>query len=183
MNEKFELDYTLSDKELYMGLRAAKAVPAMGAAQIIRTVLLALVIVVCGYNMIIDPKYMQMGLILIPLSLILIALVWIIPAKAFKEAAKSAADSRHVSLTMYPGLLHIEPGTDIPLNGTSTIKNCTKHRTVLIYPVGEKDLVYMIPYRVVDLKDFEAFINMLYTEVHYDGETITVRRPIDEDEQ
>ncbi|MBR6408157.1 MAG: hypothetical protein IKS19_06235 [Clostridia bacterium] len=161
MQDNFNLDYTLTDKELYRGLRAAKTVPAKGLPQVIRTVLLLIVIGICCYNISIDKKYMTMALILIPIAVILIALIWIVPGKAFSEAAKAAENSRHVSMTVQPGLLRVDPETEIKLDGTSTVKDCSRQRTFLVYPAGQKELVYIIPYRVVDLDNFSRFREIL----------------------
>lgn len=153
----YQLDYTLSSKELYSALATARIVPKRGISQIIRTVLLLIVMVVVGINMSVDINYVKIGIVLEAVCIALLVLIWILPTIAFKSAVKTVGNKIDIRAEVQPGVITFDDGTTVKMGENGTIEDHPNDRMFIVSSVENKDQVYIIPYRTVDFEQFEDF--------------------------
>lgn len=157
----YQLDYTLSSKELYSALAAAKIVPKKGLSQVIRTVLLLIVMAIVGVNMTLDISYIKIGVVLEAVCVALLLLVWLLPSIAFKSAVKTIETQLNMKIKVEPGVVSFDDGAVIKMGENGSIEDYPKERIFMVSLTENPDQVYVVPYRVVDFEQFEDFKNTI----------------------
>lgn len=157
----YHLDYTLSSKELYSALAAAKIVPKRGLGQVIRTILLLIVMVIIGTNMSVSINYIKIGIVLEAICIALLVLIWVLPALAFKSAIKTIGNNLDMQVEVQPGVVTFDDGTTVKMGENGSIEDYPKDRMFMVSSLENKDQVYIIPYRTVDFEQFEDFRNTI----------------------
>lgn len=155
----YQLDYTLSSKELYSALSAAKIVPKKGFGQVIRTVLLLIVMAIVGVNMTLDISYIKIGVVLEAVCVVLLLLIWLLPSIALRSANKTIETQLDMKIQVEPGVVSFDDGTTIKMGENGTVENYPNERIFMVSSTENPDQLYIIPYRVVDFEQFEDFKN------------------------
>lgn len=179
----YQLDYTLSSKELYSALAAARIVPKRGISQIIRTVLLLMVMVVVGINMSVDINYVKIGIVLEAVCIALLVLIWVLPTIAFKSAVKTVGNKIDIRAEVQPGVITFDDGTTVKMGENGTVEDHPNDRMFIVSSVENKDQVYIIPYRTVDFEQFEDFRKTIMADPVKDNNIVGKSEQTEQDQE
>lgn len=145
-----KLSYVLTQDEMYRCLYHSNSFKTKGARAVVQSIILALAAVIFFIAYFIgDNKYNGYNMFFGIVSLVMIAVIWVVPHLHIKSMAKLLADGKTIETEIYP--THIDIGRDdgawsIELDGSSEIEEFDN--IFMIYT--QKGQNFAIPERVIE---------------------------------
>ena len=145
-----KLSYVLTQDEMYQCLYHSNSFKTKGARAVVQSIILALAAVIFFIAYFVgDNQYSGYNLFFAIISLVMIAVIWIVPHLHMKSMAKMLADGKTIEVEIYP--THIDIGRDdgawsIELDGTSEIEEFDN----IFMIFTQKGQNFAIPQRVIE---------------------------------
>ncbi len=145
-----KISYVMTKEEMYSCLYHSDVIKTKGARAVMQSVILAVAAVIFFIVYFTSrSQYNQYNLVFGIISLIMIAVIWIVPQWHLRSMSKMLADGKTIEAEIYP--THIDIGRDdgswtIELDGKSKIEEFDN--IVMIYT--ENDRAFAIPERVIE---------------------------------
>lgn len=145
-----KLSYVLTQDEMYRCLYHSNSFKTKGARAVVQSIILALAAVIFFITYFIgDNQYGIYNMFFGIVSLVMIAVIWVVPYLHIKSMAKLLADGKTIETEIYP--THIDIGRDdgawsIELDGSSEIEEFDN--IFMIYT--QKGQNFAIPERVIE---------------------------------
>lgn len=148
------LSYVMTVDEMYKCLYHSDMIKTKGARAVIQSIILAFAAIIFTVVYFTSKsEFNQFNLYFAGISLIMIAVIWIVPHWHLKSMAKMLADGKTIEAEIYP--THVDIGRDdgqwsIDLDGSATIEEFDN--IIMIY--SKKDRAFAIPERVIEPEVF-----------------------------
>ncbi len=157
-----KLSYALTKEEMYSCLNHSDMFKTKGAKAVIESIILALASVVFFTAYFTSTEFNSYNLFFGIISLLMIAIIWIVPYLHLKSMAKIMADGKTVEVEIYP--TRIDIGRDIgawsiELDGNSEIEEFDN--IFMIYT--SKDRSFAIPERVLEPEVYNEVKAILFS--------------------
>ena len=146
-----KLSYVLTQDEMYRCLYHSNSFKTKGARAVVQSIILALAAVIffIAYFVGDDSQYGGYNIFFGIVSLVTIAVIWIVPHLHIKSMAKLMADGKTIETEIYPTRIDIgrdDGAWSIELDGTAEIEEFDN--IFMIYT--QKDQNFAIPERVIE---------------------------------
>ena len=145
-----KLSFVMTVEEMYSCLYHSDVIKKKGKRAVIQSIILGIASVIFFYVYFSsDSQFKEYDLFFGIFSLIMIAVIWIVPHLYLKSLTKKLADGNNIEAEIYP--THIDIGRDdgewkIELDGTSSIIEFDN----IFMIFTEKDRAFAIPERVIE---------------------------------
>ena len=152
-----KLSYILRQEEILESLKQSGFCKTTGTRAVAEIVILAILTVVFIVTYILqkDTNSLVFGVI----SLLLIAIIWIVPQQGMKRRAKELVDGKEIHMEIYPDSIVMGEGEgrwEIPLDGTA---ECEQANNLLLISFESRTII--LPLRCVEpsvLSEVQAMI-------------------------
>lgn len=155
----YEGEYSIKKSEAYEGLKNSGMIKTIGARTVIYTVIL--LIAIAGFISVYVVQKDVNNLILAVISLIVLAIIWIIPRYSLNKLAKLNANGNVIKFSVYNNSLQIlcnDNSWYIKLNNSNRMKLC---KNVLIIKRVKDEQLFVIPLRAIEESKRDEVIDLL----------------------
>ena len=155
----YEGEYSIKKSEAYEGLKNSGMIKTIGARTVIYTVIL--LIAIAGFISVYVVQKDVNILILAVISLIVLAIIWIIPRYSLNKLAKLNANGNVIKFSVYNNSLQIlcnDNSWYIKLNNSNRMKLC---KNVLIIKRVKDEQLFVIPLRAIEESKRDEVIDLL----------------------
>lgn len=155
----YEGEYSIQKAEAYEGLKNSGMIKTIGIRTVIYTIILLLAI--SGFIMAYVFQKNFNDLFFAVISLIVLAIIWIIPAYSFNKLAKLNANGNIIKFSVYNNSLQIlcnDNSWYIKLNNSNRMKMC---KNVLIIKRVKDEQLFVIPLRAIEENKRAEVIELL----------------------
>lgn len=152
-----KLSYILRQEEILECLKKSGFIKTTGTRAVAETVILAVLAVVFFVTYLLQQNTNALFFSII--SLLLIAVIWIVPQQGMKHRAKELTDGKEIHMEIYPDTIVMGQGEgrwEIPLDGTS---ECEQDGSLFL--IYSQDRTVILPLRSVEpsvLPEVQAMI-------------------------
>lgn len=155
----YEGEYSIQKAEAYEGLKNSGMIKTIGIRTVIYTIILLLAI--AGFIIAYVFQQNFNDLFFAVISLIVLAIIWIIPAYSFNKLAKLNANGNIIKFSVYNNSLQIlcnDNSWYIKLNNSNRMKLC---KNVLIIKRVKDEQLFVIPLRAIEENKRAEVIELL----------------------
>lgn len=155
----YEGEYIIKKTEAYEGLKNSGMIKTIGARTIIYTIIL--LIAITGFVSVYVLQQNINNLILAVISLVVLAIIWIIPRYSLNKLAKLNANGNVIKFSVYNNSLQIlcnDNSWYIKLNNSNRMKLC---KNVLIIKRVKDEQLFVIPLRAIEESKRDDVIELL----------------------
>lgn len=155
----YEGEYSIQKAEAYEGLKNSGMIKTIGVRTVIYTIILLLAI--AGFIMAYVFQQNFNDLFFAVIALIVLAIIWIIPAYSFNKLAKLNANGNVIKFSVYNNSLQIlcnDNSWYIRLNNSNRMKLC---KNVLIIKRVKDEQLFVIPLRAIEESKRAKVIELL----------------------
>lgn len=155
----YEGEYIIKKTEAYEGLKNSGMIKTIGARTIVYTVIL--LIAITGFVSVYVLQQNINNLILAVISLVVLAIIWIIPRYSLNKLAKLNANGNVIKFSVYNNSLQIlcnDNSWYIKLNNSNRMKLC---KNVLIIKRVKDEQLFVIPLRAIEESKRDDVIELL----------------------
>lgn len=155
----YEGEYSIQKAEAYEGLKNSGMIKTIGVRTVIYTIILLLAI--AGFIMAYVFQQNFNDLFFAVIALIVLAIIWIIPAYSFNKLAKLNANGNVIKFSVYNNSLQIlcnDNSWYIRLNNSNRMKLC---KNVLIIKRVKDEQLFVIPLRAIEESKRAEVIELL----------------------